>query len=76
MSGSIMRSTDFKSVVEPILNEVFDGAYNLRMDEAQKFTEKVTGIPRNYHEQVYMYGLPAANELPDGTPKQQWVTLH
>jgi len=25
-----MRSTDFRSVVEPILNEVFDGVYNQR----------------------------------------------
>ena len=70
MAGTIMRSTDFKSVVEPILNEVFDGSYALRMDEAAKFTEKVAGIPRNYHEQVYMYGLPQAGELPDGTPVQ------
>ena len=25
-----MRSTDFRSVVEPILNEVFDGVYEQR----------------------------------------------
>ena len=28
-----MRSTDFRSVVEPILNEVFDGVYEQRADE-------------------------------------------
>ena len=28
-----MRSTDFRSVVEPILNEVFDGVYDQRADE-------------------------------------------
>ena len=28
-----MRSTDFRSVVEPILNETFDGIYNVRKDE-------------------------------------------
>ena len=28
-----MRSTDFRSVVEPILNETFDGIYDQRADE-------------------------------------------
>ena len=28
-----MRSTDFRSIVEPILNEVFDGIYEQRADE-------------------------------------------
>ena len=28
-----MRSTDFRSIVEPILNETFDGIYNQRADE-------------------------------------------
>lgn len=31
-----MRSTDFRSVVEPILNEVFDGVYEQRADEWKK----------------------------------------
>jgi len=70
MAANIMRSTDFKSVVEPILNEVFDGTYKLRVDEAAKFTDTKKGVPRNYHEEVYLYGLPVAPELPDGTPVQ------
>ncbi len=28
-----MRSTDFRSIVEPILNEAFDGVYDQRADE-------------------------------------------
>jgi hypothetical protein len=62
-----MRSTDFRSVVEPILNETFDGIYNVRKDEwAQVFREQ-QGIPRNYHEEPVLYGFGAAPELPDGT---------
>jgi len=62
-----MRSTDFRSVVEPILNETFDGIYNIRKDEwAQVFKEQ-RGIPRNYHEEPVLFGFGAAPELPDGT---------
>lgn len=63
-----MRSTDFRSVVEPILNEVFDGVYNQRADEWKQVFEERTGIPRNYHEEPVLYGFGAAPELPDGMP--------
>ena len=63
-----MRSTDFRSIVEPILNEEFDGIYDQRADEwKQVFTER-RGIPRNYHEEPVLYGFNAAPELPDGMP--------
>lgn len=63
-----MRSTDFRSIVEPILNEEFDGIYDQRADEwKQVFTER-QGIPRNYHEEPVLYGFNAAPELPDGMP--------
>ena len=63
-----MRSTDFRSIVEPILNEEFDGLYNQRADEwKQVFTER-QGIPRNYHEEPVLYGFGAAPQLPDGMP--------
>lgn len=63
-----MRSTDFRAVVEPILNEVFDGVYEQRADEwSQIFTER-KGIPRAYHEEPVMFGFGAAPELPDGMP--------
>ena len=47
-----MRSTDFRAVVEPIINEVFDGVYEQRDDEWKGFVEEIQGIPRNYHEEV------------------------
>lgn len=63
-----MRSTDFRGIVEPILNEEFNGIYDQRADEfAEVFKEK-TGIPRNYHEEPVLYGFGAAPELPDGMP--------
>ena len=61
-----MRSTDFRSVVEPILNEVFDGVYSQRADEWQMVFREQKGIPRNYHEEPVLYGFGAAPELPDG----------
>ena len=63
-----MRSTDFKSIVEPILNEEFDGLYEQRADEWQQFCKEEQGTPRNYHEEPVLYGFGAAPELPDGMP--------
>ena len=63
-----MRSTDFRSIVEPILNEVFDGVYDQRQNEYQMVFEERTGTPRAYHEEPVLYGFGAAPELPDGQP--------
>ena len=63
-----MRSTDFRSIVEPILNECFDGVYDQRTDEWSRVFREQTGIPRNYHEEPVLYGFGAAPQLPDGTP--------
>jgi len=63
-----MRSTDFRSIVEPILNEAFDGVYDQRSDEWSTVFREQTGIPRNYHEEPVLYGFGAAPQLPDGTP--------
>ena len=63
-----MRSTDFRSIVEPILNEEFDGVYEQRVDEWRGPFREQTGIPRNYHEEPVLYGFGAAPELPDGSP--------
>ncbi|CAB4130886.1 Bacteriophage Mu, GpT [uncultured Caudovirales phage] len=62
-----MRSTDFRSIVEPILNEAFDGVYDQRSDEWKQIFREETGIPRNYHEEPVLFGFGAAPELPDGT---------
>ena len=63
-----MRSTDFRSIVEPILNEEFDGVYEQRVDEWRGPLREQTGIPRNYHEEPVLYGFGAAPEVPDGSP--------
>ena len=63
-----MRSTDFRSIVEPILNESFDGVYDQRSDEWSTVFREQSGIPRNYHEEPVLYGFGAAPQLPDGSP--------
>ena len=72
-----MRSTDFRAVVEPILNEVFDGVYDQRDDEHKQVFKTRTGTPRAYHEEPVLFGMGAAPELPDGQPVtyQQGGTL-
>lgn len=62
-----MRSTDFRSIVEPILNECFDGIYKQRADEWKQVFREFKGTPRAYHEEPVLYGFGAAPELPDGT---------
>ena len=63
-----MRSTDFRSIVEPILNKEFDGIYDQRDDEQSQVFKEFTGTPRNYHEEPVLFGMGAAPELPDGMP--------
>lgn len=63
-----MRSSDFRNIVEPILNESFDGVYDQRKDEWKQFMTEQTGTPRSYHEEVMLYGMGAAPDLPDGMP--------
>jgi hypothetical protein len=63
-----MVSVDFRSIVEPILNEEFDGVYDQRADEWKQVFKEVQGIPRQYHEEPVLYGFGAAPELPEGMP--------
>lgn len=63
-----MRSTDFRSIVEPILNETFDGIYDQRADEWKGVFTDRTGTPRGYHEEPVLFGFNAAPEMPDGSP--------
>lgn len=62
-----MNSSSFRSVVEPILSEVFDGLYDQRDDEWKQVFDMKTGTPRNFHEEPVLYGMGAAPELPDGS---------
>ncbi len=68
MAGTIMRSSDFRQIVEPLLNKEFDGVYNQRGDEYKQIFEEKTGIARSYHEVPVLYGMSAAPVKPDGTP--------
>ena len=63
-----MRSTDFRAIVEPVLNKEFGGIYNHRADEQSQVFKGCTGTPRNYHEEPVLFGMGAAPELPDGMP--------
>ena len=63
-----MRSTDFRSIVEPIISESFDGVYDQRADEWKGVFTESKGTPRQYHEEPVLFGFGAAPELPDGMP--------
>jgi hypothetical protein len=63
-----MRSTDFKNIVEPILNEEFDGVYEQRADEWNQVFKQVQGIPRSFHEEPVLFGFSAAPLLPRTRP--------
>lgn len=77
LTAAPMRSTDFRAVVEPILNEVFDGVYDQRADEWKGCFDERDGIPRAYHEEPVLFGFGPAPEVPDGNPVtyQQGGTL-
>lgn len=66
MAGAILRSTQFRSIVEPILNQSFDGVYDQRKDEYKAIFTEENGTPRAYHEEVVLHGFGAAPVLPDG----------
>lgn len=66
MAGAILRSTQFRSIVEPILNQSFDGVYDQRKDEYKQVFSEENGTPRAYHEEVVLHGFGAAPVLPDG----------
>ena len=69
LGAAPMRNTDFRAVVEPILNQFFDGVYDQRKDEwKQVFREVQATIERAYFEEPVGYGFGAAPELPDGMP--------
>lgn len=68
MGANIMRSTDFRSIVEPIMNQAFDGVYDQRKDEWKSIFKEESGTPRNYHEEPVMFNFGAAPEMMDGQP--------
>lgn len=68
MAANIMRSTDFRSIVEPILNQAFDGVYDQRKDEWKVLFSEETGTARSYHEEPVLFNFGAAPEIIDGQP--------
>lgn len=62
----IMNSAAFVDVVEPILNEVFDGIYDQATPEWSQVFSTKKGTPRRFHEEPVMYGLEAAPEKGEG----------
>jgi len=68
MSGIQMRSQQFKSIVEPLLNTSFNGVYDMRKNEWKQIFASEDGIKRSYHEEVVLFGFGAAPKLPDGQP--------
>lgn len=63
-----MNSTDFRSIVEPILSESFDGLYDQRADEWRQVFKLKTDVPdRSYFEQPVLYGFGVAPLVPEGT---------
>lgn len=68
MGANTMRSTDFRAIVEPIMNRVFDGVYDQRKDEWKAVFSEQDGLARSYHEEAVMYNFGSAPEMPDGQP--------
>lgn len=64
--AAIMRDTDFRYIVEPVLNDAFDGIYTQRKDEYKRYMMTRTGEDRQYHEEATLFGLGMAPEMPDG----------
>jgi|SRR5580765_4243028 len=65
-----MNSSQFRVIVEPIMNEHFDGVYSQRKDEYKAIFTTKPGTPRAYHEEPVMFGLGSAPQMPDGTGVQ------
>lgn len=61
-------SAQYKQIVSPIINEPFDGVYDIYEGDHKAFMTEKTGTPRRQHEEPVMYGLQAAPELPEGEP--------
>lgn len=63
---SQMISTQFVSVVEPLLNEVFDGVYTQLPKQYTLISKQGTSIPRRFQEVAVLYGLGTAVLKPEG----------
>jgi hypothetical protein len=62
-----MNSAQFPDIVEPVLNEAFDGVYNQATPEWSAVFETKKGLARRFHEVPVIYGFEAAPEKGEGT---------
>lgn len=67
MSNPITLS-QMKEVVEPILNENFDGIYDQRTNEWKGIFEEREGMKRSSHVETVLYGFNNAPIVGDGAP--------
>lgn len=63
-----MNSNQFRSVVEPILNKVFDGIYKATPNEWKPVFKVEKGIERRFQEDVVLAGTGMAALKPEGAP--------
>ena len=66
--GKLMTSTQFRTVVEPILAEYFDGVYDQRTREWKGIFKEKQGIARDSQIFVPLYGFQSAPIVQDGAP--------
>lgn len=63
---AIMNSMQFRDIVSPILNDVFDGLYNKLPPEWSNVFTVERALPRRYQEDPVLYGLGNAVEKAEG----------
>jgi hypothetical protein len=63
-----MNSAQFKSVVEPVLNEIFDGLYKEKPKQWSQVFKVEKSIKRRFQEDVQLAGLGLGVEKAEGAP--------
>ncbi len=63
-----MNSSQFRSIVAPLLNEPFDGVYDMQDKEYPMYLNVQDGTPRSYHEEPVLYGFSQARLVAAGQP--------
>lgn len=63
-----MNSSQFRDVVEPIYNDIFDGLYEELETQWDKLYKVETALPRRFQEVPLLFGVGIAQEKRDGNP--------
>lgn len=64
----VMLASQFKDIVEPLLNEVFDGNYARNPEEWKPLFKVEKALDRRYQEMPMLYGFGMAPEKEEGAP--------